>query len=150
MLISACTDSSLSSETAEWRCSLVECAETIELTGVEWAQQNCAITDEGTLCQVNLDTGQSQIIPLDQLNLSAITATQCVKYVCVEEAPFRKVNYEIDVSAFKNTSVLSGKEVAKVSPRGTTTVFTPVNQRRLKLSAAIIRKEAAMDTGFVR
>ena len=76
---------------------MVNCTEVVQLTGTEWAQQNCVITEnEGTLCQVNFDNGESQIIPLDQLNLSAIQATQCVSYECVEETPYRAASYTIE------------------------------------------------------
>lgn len=98
-LLTGCTNQQFADNSAEWRCSLVECAETVQLNGPQWAQQNCYITEQqGTLCQLVLENGQSQIIPLEQLNLTAITANQCIKYVCVEETLYKKVNYTIDIN----------------------------------------------------
>lgn len=80
----------------EWRCSFAECAEYEEISGTQWAQENCAITDQGTICLVVTDDGQQFQIPLEELDLAEITATKCNQYVCTEEAPFKSVNYEID------------------------------------------------------
>ena len=81
----------------QWRCNYAECTEYIEISGQEWAQENCAITEEGTICLATFDDGRQFQVPLEELNLSAITATKCTEYICTEETPYKEVNYVIDI-----------------------------------------------------
>lgn len=89
---------SLNNETKhEWGCSLIDCAEFQEITGEQWARENCEITAQGTICLVVFDDGRTLEVPLDEINLSEITATKCTQYVCVEETVYRKVNYTLNI-----------------------------------------------------
>ena len=82
----------------DWRCSFAECTEYVEITGQEWAQENCAITEEGTICLATFDDGRQFQVPLEELNLTEITATKCLEYICTEEQLFRQTNYKIDIT----------------------------------------------------
>ncbi|MFP4568360.1 MAG: hypothetical protein ACLFN8_05445 [Candidatus Woesearchaeota archaeon] len=86
----------------EWRCSFAECTEYINISGEEWARENCVITTDGTICLATFDDGRQQEVPLEELNLSAITATKCLSYTCTEETPYKIVNYEIDINEYNN------------------------------------------------
>ena len=85
------------SEGFEWRCDFAECTEYAEISGEEWAQENCVITQQGTICLATFDDGTQSQIPLEELNLSAITATKCLNYVCTEETAYRPANYDLDL-----------------------------------------------------
>lgn len=82
----------------EWRCNSVQCAQVQNIDGTTWAQQNCQITQEGTLCQVTFDNGQQSVVPIENINLSAIQAQQCTEFVCVEEVPYKKTNYTMNLT----------------------------------------------------
>ena len=81
----------------EWRCGVAECTEYVDISGEEWARENCEITAQGTICLAVFDDGRQFQIPLEEINLSAIEATKCANYVCVEETPYRQVNYDISI-----------------------------------------------------
>lgn len=98
LLVAGCTQRPVQDSDTEWRCSVLNCVESVNLTGEQWAQQNCVITEQGNFCRLVLEDGQVQTVALENLNLSAITATQCIEYVCVEEAPFRTVNYVMNLT----------------------------------------------------
>ncbi len=86
-------------EDVSWRCSRAVCEEFID--GREWAKQNCDIKPVGVngtnalVCPVVINNQQYEI-PIENLNLSAIQ--QCVKYRCVEETPYRAVNYTLNAT----------------------------------------------------
>jgi hypothetical protein len=79
----------------EWSCVQYTCAE--YGTGFQWAEANCQQTQNGTFCPI-VQNGQEYAVPLDQINLTAITQSQsyCTQYRCVSEAPTRAVNYTVD------------------------------------------------------
>ena len=86
----------------DWKCEIVECTEFIEISGEQWAQENCAITPQGTICTGILEDGttfqRSLEEILSQINLSDLSATRCLSYVCTQEIKFRPANYEIELS----------------------------------------------------
>jgi len=88
----------MTNEDIQWKCSSVQCAEVQNIDGTTWAQQNCQITQNGTLCQVTFSDGQQTVVPIESINLSAIKAQQCTKFTCVEEVPYRVVNYTLNVT----------------------------------------------------
>ena len=67
----------------EWKCSMVECAEIIDMTGQEWAQENCFDVDGELICRLVFDNGDIYEAPLNELDLSQISATRCAQFVCV-------------------------------------------------------------------
>lgn len=75
----------------QWVCIEEACVQE-EPAGELWAQQNCAeVLDEETgqqeiLCQVTIQ-GQTQVLPLTDINLSSIT--MCTESMCVREVPAR-------------------------------------------------------------
>lgn len=81
----------------EWSCVQYTCAD--YGTGLEWANKNCEQTQNGTFCPI-VQNGQQYAVPLDQINLTAITEEQtyCRQYRCVQEAPSRTTNYTISPS----------------------------------------------------
>lgn len=84
-------------ENVEWSCVRYSCAD--YGTGIEWAEQNCQQTQNGTYCPI-VRNGQQFAVPLDQMNLTAITESQsyCKQYRCVRESPSRAVNYTVNQS----------------------------------------------------
>ncbi|MCC7574844.1 hypothetical protein KO361_04595 [Candidatus Woesearchaeota archaeon] len=86
----------------EWICNYAECTNYVEISGEEWARENCQITAEGTICLLVMDDGRQFQVPLEELNLNEITATKCTSYVCVQETPIKKVNYEINIEDYLN------------------------------------------------
>lgn len=84
----------------EWGCSVIDCVEFKDITGEEWARENCQITVQGTICLVVFEDGRTLEVPLEELNLTEITATKCTEYVCVEETMFRQVNYTINIEDY--------------------------------------------------
>lgn len=84
----------------KWRCSFAECTQYTEISGEEWARENCAITAEGTICLATLEDGRQIQVPLEELDIRAITVPKCLEYVCVEEAPYKEVNYVIDIEDY--------------------------------------------------
>ena len=84
----------------EWGCSLLDCVEFKDITGEEWARENCQITAQGTICLVVFEDGRTLEVPLEELNLTEISATKCTEYICVEETMFRRVNYTINIDDY--------------------------------------------------
>ncbi|MEM7819680.1 MAG: hypothetical protein QXD48_02520 [Candidatus Aenigmatarchaeota archaeon] len=76
-----------------WKCSAVNC--TKMLTGIEWANQNCFVAGNQTLCKLVINN-QNQLIPIEYLNLSAIQ--QCIEFRCIEEIKIRNVDYVINIT----------------------------------------------------
>ena len=90
VILSGCTaaDAEKNAGPVEWMCSQYTCE--TEQTGVEWANENCEVTEQGTLCPVTVD-GEEVLIPAEQLSLNNITV--CQEFRCQQETPFRSVNY---------------------------------------------------------
>lgn len=82
---------------AVWRCNFAECTEYVEITGEQWAQENCAITEQGTICLATFEDGRQVQVPLEEIDLSEITATKCMSYTCTEETPYKIVNYSLEI-----------------------------------------------------
>jgi len=83
-----------SSTNEDWKCTLVNC--TSFITGEEWATDNCFIANNQEVCKLIID-GQNQLIPKQQLNISAIQ--QCTEYTCIEETKIRTTNYIINITS---------------------------------------------------
>lgn len=91
LLLTGCTayqDAQKNAGDIEWLCSAYTCSD--EQTGTEWANENCEVTEQGTVCPVTVD-GQQEMIPLQQLNLTNVNV--CQEYTCIEETPSRTTNY---------------------------------------------------------
>ena len=84
-----------SESSLEWSCVEYTCSD--YGTGFEWAEANCEQTQNGTYCPI-VQNGQEYAVPLDQINLTAISQAQsyCTQYRCTREAPSRAVNYTVD------------------------------------------------------
>ncbi len=90
--VSGCAERSVE-DSLEWRCNAVECLEFMD--GYQWAEMNCFIDGNRTVCPVEFE-GQRLLVPVEQIDLDGLA--ECVSFVCVEEVPYREVEYEIDVS----------------------------------------------------
>jgi hypothetical protein len=103
VFIAACQPGAVSDVTpnfqgdVQWSCVQYQCAE--YGSGLEWADANCEQTENGTYCPI-VQNGQQYAVPLDQINLTAITQQQtyCKQYRCVQEAPSRTTNYTVEPS----------------------------------------------------
>lgn len=78
----------------KWKCSLVNCTDSI--TGEEWAKDNCFMANNQEVCKVSID-GINQLVAKQGLNLSAIQ--QCIKYTCIEETKIRAANYIFNITS---------------------------------------------------
>ncbi len=74
----------------KWECLQTECSGFI--SEEEIAAQVCYETEEGTLCNLNVD-GQNVVVPLSNLNLTGIQF--CKEFTCVQEIKVREANYTI-------------------------------------------------------
>ncbi len=81
----------------EWTCNYAECTEYVDVTGEEWAEDNCFATDEGVFCVATLEDGRQFEVPFENIDINEISATKCVSYTCIEEVPYRNVNYEVEI-----------------------------------------------------
>lgn len=96
LLLAACTTPSeqfaKQAGPTQWECIQYECAQ--QQTGLEWAEANCELNENGTtMCPVEYQ-GQQGMIAASDLNLNNITT--CAQYRCVQEAPTRSVNYTVN------------------------------------------------------
>lgn len=106
ILIVGCTayeDAQKQAGDIEWLCSAYTCDD--EQTGLEWANENCELTEQGTLCPITVN-GQEELIPLDQLDLEEVTV--CNEFRCLEETPSRTTNYTTDTVPGDAREVNSG------------------------------------------
>ena len=74
-----------------WACNGLVC--TRFMNPQEWVNKYCAIQNGETLCRVSFPDGGNYILPVGQLNLTAIR--ECAEYLCTQEVMVRNASYLI-------------------------------------------------------
>lgn len=76
---------------SSWQCVQFACDEIFSFK--EMQQQYCDFNGQDVVCNITLN-GQAYQIPVNQINWSGVQP-QCKKVRCVQEIPFRDVNYSL-------------------------------------------------------
>ncbi|MBD3389225.1 MAG: hypothetical protein GF416_09030 [Candidatus Altiarchaeales archaeon] len=72
-----------------WACSTWVCNRL--MTPAEWINRYCFVQEQDTVCGIRDQAGNNYVVPLNQLNVSAIQ--ECAEFLCLQESLVRNASH---------------------------------------------------------